>query len=141
MEKESERSLPQSAAPTAPSSEGAGERATEGGSCDLYSPSAAPTALPEGEERAAEGVGPYNGGAGEAGATEGVGSCDGDAAREEAGTGFVQQKCPGGCIYRGKVSGTSCCNYIFITGKSRGCPPGRDCTRYRRGVRLLCPEE
>lgn len=34
-----------------------------------------------------------------------------------------------GCIYKGVVEGKMpCCNYIFITEKSRGCPPGKGCT-------------
>lgn len=36
-----------------------------------------------------------------------------------------------GCVYWGcrHYVGNSCCNYIFIEGHSRGCPPGKDCTK------------
>lgn len=34
-----------------------------------------------------------------------------------------------GCIYLGCVGGgMGCCNYIFIEGKRRPCPPGKECT-------------
>ena len=34
-----------------------------------------------------------------------------------------------GCIYMGWVGGWyGCCNYIFMEGKRRPCPPGKDCT-------------
>lgn len=33
------------------------------------------------------------------------------------------------CIYRGRISfNTPCCDYIFIEGKMRPCPPGTACT-------------
>jgi hypothetical protein len=41
-----------------------------------------------------------------------------------------------GCVYyQGEI--TKCCNYIFIKGKSRPCPPGKDCTEKieRKGYR------
>lgn len=39
-----------------------------------------------------------------------------------------------GCIYFfGDYEISSCCNYIFIMGEPRPCPPGKDCTvRYER---------
>ena len=34
-----------------------------------------------------------------------------------------------GCIYFGWIGGYhGCCNYIFIAGERRPCPPGKDCT-------------
>lgn len=34
-----------------------------------------------------------------------------------------------GCIYQGYAGGEQrCCDYIFIEGKRRPCPPGKDCT-------------
>ena len=37
-----------------------------------------------------------------------------------------------GCMYWGGESCT-CCNYIFYEGHSRGCPPGKDCTKRKTG--------
>ncbi len=36
-----------------------------------------------------------------------------------------------GCIYRSK-GGTdyNTCDYMFVTGRQRGCPAGAECTRY-----------
>jgi hypothetical protein len=34
--------------------------------------------------------------------------------------------CEGCVYYQGEI--TKCCNYIFHKGKSRPCPPGKDCT-------------
>lgn len=41
------------------------------------------------------------------------------------------------CVYWGcrHYVGNSCCNYIFIEGHSRGCPPGKDCTKKVVGKR------
>ena len=33
-----------------------------------------------------------------------------------------------GCIYLSRAGGYGCCNYIFMKGKPRPCPGGRDCT-------------
>lgn len=34
-----------------------------------------------------------------------------------------------GCIYMGWIGGyLGCCNYIFMAGKPRPCPPGKGCT-------------
>lgn len=33
-----------------------------------------------------------------------------------------------GCIYLGKAGAYGCCNYIFMVGKPRPCPPSKDCT-------------
>lgn len=32
------------------------------------------------------------------------------------------------CVYRIKVGGLACCNYMFSTGQRRPCPPGDACT-------------
>lgn len=37
-----------------------------------------------------------------------------------------------GCVYFfGRAEGNECCNYIFIVGHRRPCPPGKDCTEKR----------
>ena len=33
-----------------------------------------------------------------------------------------------GCIYKGKVHGERCCNYLLVTDKMRCCPAGTGCT-------------
>lgn len=34
------------------------------------------------------------------------------------------------CVYfYGWYEGNACCNYIFMAGKSRGCDPGKGCTK------------
>lgn len=34
-----------------------------------------------------------------------------------------------GCVYLGYIGGElGCCNYIFMKGHSRPCPPGKECT-------------
>ena len=48
---------------------------------------------------------------------------------------FKPSPCPKGCIYAGTVSGDPCCNYIFIQKRQRPCPPGKDCTEYKKGTR------
>ena len=41
-----------------------------------------------------------------------------------------------GCVYwGGGFDGTDCCNYIFIEGHSRQCPPGKGCTKKIVGKR------
>ena len=39
-----------------------------------------------------------------------------------------------GCHYLGEYGASACCDYILMTGHSRGCPPGEGCTCYD-GVR------
>ena len=42
----------------------------------------------------------------------------------------VTERCKG-CIYSGEILfGESCCDYILITGKKRGCPAGDECDKY-----------
>lgn len=41
------------------------------------------------------------------------------------------------CRFRaGRCSGHGC-DYISITGHARGCPPGKDCTRFEKGKRAV----
>lgn len=48
---------------------------------------------------------------------------------------FKPSPCKPGCIYAGRVDEHSCCNYIFIQKRQRPCPPGKDCTEYKKGAR------
>lgn len=42
-----------------------------------------------------------------------------------------------GCKYRGKTgSGDITCDFMFLTGVPRGCPPGKGCTRKVTGKKL-----
>lgn len=36
--------------------------------------------------------------------------------------------CEGCRYFYGFYANTRCCNYIFVTGKKRPCPPGEECT-------------
>lgn len=37
-----------------------------------------------------------------------------------------------GCVYfYGDYEVNRCCNYIFVHGEKRPCPPGKDCTERR----------
>lgn len=37
-----------------------------------------------------------------------------------------------GCVYfYGDYEVNRCCNYIFVSGGKRPCPPGKDCTERR----------
>lgn len=45
-----------------------------------------------------------------------------------------QAVCPTDCIYNGAIQNDMpCCNYLLAEGHSRGCPPGKDCIRYKTG--------
>lgn len=33
-----------------------------------------------------------------------------------------------GCVYLSRCGNLGCCNYIFIEGKRRPCPPSKACT-------------
>ena len=44
-------------------------------------------------------------------------------------------KCKSRCIHSGKIGDAKCCLYIFDTDRIRPCPPGPDCTEYKRGKR------
>lgn len=39
--------------------------------------------------------------------------------------------CVGCWYFFGYHDGGKCCNYIFVRGKKRPCPPGKDCTERR----------
>lgn len=52
------------------------------------------------------------------------------AVSEEEVRKIVRDKCAK-CGYRTTVSGIVCCNYICVTGHSRGVDP-RDCTYYKK---------
>lgn len=41
-----------------------------------------------------------------------------------------------GCIYHGKLSGTPCCLYCYITGHSRRCPAGAGCNKRATGSHI-----
>ena len=43
--------------------------------------------------------------------------------------------CRKGCVYAGGVGGNPCCNYILVEGHPRGCPPGKECDKYKKGKR------
>lgn len=43
------------------------------------------------------------------------------------------KKCPRNCIYRTHAGSVEICDYLTITGEARGCPGGKECTRYRGG--------
>lgn len=45
----------------------------------------------------------------------------------------MAEKCRSGCIYWQAEPG--CCIYWEIEDRLRGCPPGKKCTKYRRGKR------
>lgn len=51
----------------------------------------------------------------------------------------LNEKCPKGCVYHfnDRPLAHSYCQYILITGHCRPCPPGKDCTAYKRGKPLL----
>ena len=43
---------------------------------------------------------------------------------------LVTERCEK-CKYKGEVLfGESCCDYILIAGKSRGCPAGDECDKF-----------
>lgn len=45
----------------------------------------------------------------------------------------LQKGCIGCFYFRGSIYTNRCCNYIFIEGHSRGCPPGEGCTKRKEG--------
>lgn len=49
--------------------------------------------------------------------------------------------CVGCWYFFGYYEGSRCCNYIFVRGEKRPCPPGKDCTvkkKERRKTRKWC---
>lgn len=45
--------------------------------------------------------------------------------------GDGRKYCVGCRYFFGYYEGSRCCNYIFIRGGKRPCPPGKDCTERR----------
>lgn len=45
------------------------------------------------------------------------------------------QKCRRLCKWRSSCRGVNGCDYLYLTGKVRGCPAGKDCTRFEAGPR------
>lgn len=48
--------------------------------------------------------------------------------------GVCDETC-GGCIFRGWLNGMTICDFIGLTGRRRGCPAGKDCTRRIVGLK------
>ena len=45
---------------------------------------------------------------------------------------LVSEKCKK-CKYKGEILfGELCCDYIWITGKRRGCPAGDECNKFKK---------
>lgn len=38
--------------------------------------------------------------------------------------------CPAGCVYEGSAGALTCCNYLLLTDKMRGCEGGAHCAKY-----------
>lgn len=47
--------------------------------------------------------------------------------------GFV--KCRRPCKWRSANRGANGCDYIYLTGRARGCPAGAGCTKFQPGPR------
>ena len=47
------------------------------------------------------------------------------------------KKCTRPCKYRSGTPPLNGCDYILITGKSRGCKAGEKCTKFEEGERIL----
>ena len=45
------------------------------------------------------------------------------------------KKCKRPCVYRAHEKALNGCDYLSMTGHSRGCPPGEKCTRFEQGER------
>nr|DAQ80227.1 MAG TPA: hypothetical protein [Caudoviricetes sp.] len=43
-----------------------------------------------------------------------------------------RKHCVGHRYFFGYYEGNRCCNYIFVHGEKRPCPPGKDCTERRK---------
>lgn len=54
--------------------------------------------------------------------------CRGDRTDQEPTQAEMQRPCIGCAYFGGENSVNNSCNYIFIVGKRRPCPPGKDCT-------------
>lgn len=51
------------------------------------------------------------------------------------------KKCKRPCRYRSSTKYLNGCDYLYLTGKMRGCPAGDECTRYEEGPRMNDPTE
>lgn len=47
--------------------------------------------------------------------------------------GFTPVKCPPGCAYAMNDHGEEHCGFVLLANQSRGCDPGPECKRYRKG--------
>lgn len=45
------------------------------------------------------------------------------------------KKCRRACVYRSANRSVNGCDYMYLTGKMRGCPAGEGCKRFRPGLR------
>lgn len=45
------------------------------------------------------------------------------------------KQCDRPCKYRSNSPGTNGCDYMYLTGKRRGCEAGKKCTRFEKGNR------
>ena len=56
------------------------------------------------------------------------------------------EKCKRPCRYRAKTYDVNGCDYLYLTGKLRGCPAGEECDKFEAGERessrvdLVIPE-
>lgn len=50
---------------------------------------------------------------------------------------MAKEKCRN-CKYHGYSSGFITCDYLVITGHSRGCKPGENCEKYERSQKARC---
>lgn len=45
------------------------------------------------------------------------------------------KRCSRPCKYRAAITSINGCDYLSITGHSRGCQPGEECTKFEEGER------
>lgn len=51
------------------------------------------------------------------------------------GSSLVSRQCPKDCMYRSGGTSNVMCDYILVTGESRGCGIGKECDKYKPGKR------
>lgn len=51
------------------------------------------------------------------------------------------RKCRRPCRYRSSTKHLNGCDFMYLTGKMRGCPAGEECTRFEEGQRMKDPTE
>ena len=59
------------------------------------------------------------------------------------------KKCTRPCRFRSSKPDVNGCDYAYLTGKLRGCEPGKNCTKFEEGARIkpgweikiACPEK